>query len=82
MEFCVALYTIYFHLLTGIHTHTSWRLHFVALPSQARVADAVFRAAESGRGHGELLQLLSAGAQLLDQASGWLNLEKYYESIL
>jgi hypothetical protein len=46
------------------------------------VADAVFRAAESGRGHGELLQLLSAGAQLLDQASGGLNLEKYYESIL
>ena len=37
-------------------------------PIQARVADAVFRSASGC--HGELLQLLSAGAQLLDQAEG------------
>lgn len=44
--------------------------------NEARVADAVFRAAESGRGHGELLQLLSAGAQLLDQAQQVLPLSR------
>ena len=44
------------------------------------MADAVVRAESGQTGHGELLQLLSAGAQLLDQVGG-LNPEKYYESI-